>query len=517
MQNLLLARATGRQKEIAVRIALGAGRGQLGMQMMAESMVLASAGAALGLLFASAGTRLLLRLIAGSQGVPLEVHPDARMLAFTGALAILTGILFGVTPALRATRFDVAPALKENARGVSGGSRVTLGRLLVVAQIAISLLLLIGAGLFIRTLANLRSVDLGYRRENLVVVDIDALSAGYKGERAMALYNRLLDEIRAIPGVEAATFSDNGIFSGSSCGTQLYIEGFTPAKGARTGTRCEAIGPGYFATLGVPMLRGRELTLADMTPTSKVAVINQTMAKDFFEGRDPIGKHIKDLYPGSKSEYEIVGVAQDFRTDNLRGKVIRHFYAPAANAIGEGVPTTINIEVRTVAAPAGIIAAVRRKIQETDRAIPIESARTVEDLIDSRILQQRIIAELSTFFGGLALLLAAIGLYGVLSYAVARRTNEIGIRMAVGAGRPAVVRMILQETFAMLAAGAVIGAGAAVALSKLIESQMFGVKGSDPATIAAAVAILAAIAAFASVFPALRAARVDPMIALRVE
>jgi predicted permease len=515
--NLLLARAAGRQKEIAVRLALGAGRGQLGMQMMAESMVLAAAGAALGLLFASAGTRLLLRLISGAQGVPLEVHPDARMLGFTAGLAILTGILFGVAPALRATRFDVAPALKENARGLSGGSRVTLGRLLVVAQIAISLLLLIGAGLFIRTLSNLRSVDLGYRRENLVVIDIDALTAGYKGERAMVLYNRLLSDIRAIPGVKAATFSDNGIFSGSSCGTQLYIEGFTPAKGARTGTRCEAIGPDYFATLGVPMLRGRELTLADMTPTSRVAVINQTMAKDFFEGRDPIGKHIKDLYPGSKSEYEIVGVAQDFRTDSLRGKVIRHFYAPAANAIGGGVPPTINIEVRTAAAPAGILAAVRRKIQETDRTIPIESARTVEDLIDSRVLQQRIIADLSGFFGGLALLLAAIGLYGVLSYAVARRTNEIGIRMAVGAGRSRVVWMILRETLAMLAAGAAIGAPSAVALSKLIESQMFGVKGSDPVTIAAAVAILAAIAAFASVFPALRAARVDPMVALRVE
>jgi ABC-type antimicrobial peptide transport system permease subunit len=241
------------------------------------------------------------------------------------------------------------------------------------------------------------------------------------------------------------------------------------------------------------------------------------MAKDFFEGRDPIGKHIKDLYPGSKSEYEIVGVSQDFRTDNLRGKVVRHFYAPAANAVGEGVPTTINIEVRTAAAPAGIIAAVRRKIQEADRTIPIESAHTVEDLIDSRVLQQRIIAELSSFFGGLALLLAAIGLYGVLSYAVAQRTNEIGIRMAVGADRPAVIRMILRETLALLAAGAVIGSATAVALSKLIESQMFGVKGSDPVTIVAAVAILAAIAAFASAFPALRAARVDPMVALRID
>jgi predicted permease len=515
--NLLLARATGRQKEIAVRLAMGASRAQLGAQMITESVLLAAAGGALGVALSSVATGLLVRLVSGGERVPIEVHTDFRVLAFTAVLALATGVLFGLAPALRATRFDVAPALKENARGVTGGSRVTLGKLLVVSQIAISLLLLIGAGLFVRTLQNLQRVEIGYPRENLFVLGIDSMSAGYQDDRAAALYGRLLDDIRAVPGVRSATYSDNGIFSGSSCGTQLYVEGYTPAKGSRTGTRCEAIGPDYFSTLGVPILRGRELTRADMTPNSKVCVINQTMAKDFFEGRDPIGKHIKDLYPGSKSEYEIVGVAQDFRTDSLRGKVIRHFYAPAANAIGGGVPSSIGFEVRTIAAPGSVESAVRRKIQQTDRAIDVGRARTVEELIDRRVLQQRMVAELSSFFGGLALLLAAIGLYGVLSYAVARRTNEIGIRMAVGADRPAVVRMILRETFAMLGAGAAIGAVAAVALSKLIESQMFGVKGSDPLTIAAAVATLAAIAAFASVFPALRAARVDPMVALRVD
>jgi len=241
------------------------------------------------------------------------------------------------------------------------------------------------------------------------------------------------------------------------------------------------------------------------------------MAKDFFEGRDPIGKHIRDLYPGSKSEYEVVGVARDFRTDALKGNVVRHFYAPASNAIGGGVPAGVGFEVRTVASPASVVAAIRHKVQEADRAIEIGKPRTVDELIDRRVKQQRMVAELSSFFGGLALLLAAIGLYGVLSYAVARRTNEIGIRMAIGAGRPAVMWMILRETFAMLAIGAAVGAGAAVWLSKLVESQMFGVKGSDPTTIVAAVGILAAIAAFASAFPALRAARVDPMVALRVE
>ena len=514
--NLLLARAAGRQKEIAVRLALGASRFQLGAQMIAESILLAAAGGALGVALAAAGSRLLVRLVSGGERLQLDVHTDFRVLAFTAALAVLTGILFGLAPALRATSFDVAPALKENSRGVTGGSRVTLGKLLVVAQIALSLLLLIGAGLFVRTLRNLQSVDLGYARENLVVVGVDSLTAGYKDERALALYNRLLDDIRSIPGVKSATYSENGIFNGSECGTQIYAEGYTPPAKKRASARCEAIGPDYFSALGVPMLRGRELSRADMTLTAKVCVVNQALVKEYFAGRDPIGKHIKDLYPGSKSECEIVGVARDMRADALRGDVNRRFYMPASNFV-DGVPSFVRFEARTVAAPGSVISAIRRKIQETDRAIPIDSARTVSDLIDERVQQPRIIAQLSTFFGALALLLAAIGLYGVLSYAVARRTNEIGIRMAVGAGRGAVMRMILRETLLMVAVGAVIGAAGAVALSRLITSQIFGVKGSDPLTIAAAVAILAAIAAFASAFPAMRAARVDPMTALRVE
>jgi predicted permease len=515
--NLLLARAAGRQKEIAVRLVLGASRMQLGLQMMTESLLLAGAGGALGVAIAAAGTQLLVRLVGSGETVPLDVHTDLRVLAFTAALALATGILFGLAPALRATRFDVAPALKENARGVTGGSRVTLGKLLVAAQIAVSLLLLIGAGLFVRTLRNLKSIDIGYARENLVVFEIDALTAGYKDEAAIQLYGRLLDDFRAIPGVRGATYSDNGIFSGSNCGTQLGVEGFTPAKGQRTGTNCEAIGPDYFSTLGVPIVRGRELTAADMTPASKVCVINQAMVKDFFEGRDPIGKHIKDLYPKSTAECEIVGVARDFRTDALRGNVRRHFYASAATGVG-GIPSAARFEVRIVASPASVLPVIRRKIQEADRAIPIdEQPRTVEELIDRRVHQQALIAELSSFFGGLALVLAAIGLYGVLSYAVARRTNEIGIRMAVGAGRAAVAWMVLRETLVMLAAGAVIGGTAAVWLSKLVASQMYGVKGSDPLTIIAAAATLAVIAVFASLFPAMRAARVDPMTALRVE
>ena len=513
--NLLLARATGRQKEIAVRLALGASRWRLGVQTMTESLVLAFAGGALGVAFAAVGTRLLLHLVSGEGQPTLDVYLDGHVLVFTAAVAFLTGILFGIAPALRAARFDVAPALKENARGVTGGSRVTLGKLLVVTQIAISLLLLIGAGLFVRTLRNLLEVDIGFRRQNLAVVEIDALTAGYK-DGAAALYGRLLDRIRAVPGVTAATYSANGIFSGSSCGTTIYVEGYTPPGNQQARGRCESVGPDYFATLGVRLLRGREIGLADMTPQAKVCVINQSMVRAYFGSRDPLGRHIKDLYPGSTEECEVVGVAPDIRTSGLRGDVRPWFYMPASNGIG-GVPPGVDFEIRTAVDPGTVIAAAREVIRQADSAIPIDSARTVEDLIGRNLQQPRIIAELSSLFGFLALLLAAIGIYGVLSYAVERRINEIGIRMAVGAGRGAVMWMILRETLAMVAVGSLVGGAAAVALARVVASQMFGVKGTDSLTIATATAILAAIAAAAALFPARRAANVDPMAALRME
>lgn len=516
--NLLLARAAGRQKEIAIRLAMGAGRLRLGLQLLTESLLLSAMGGAVGLLFAAWGSRVLLRVVSsGPDTVALDIHTDARVLGFTAALAILTGILFGLAPAFRATHVEVASTLKENSRGVmGGGSRVSLGKVLVMTQIAISLLLLIGSGLFIRTLRNLENVQLGYAREKMVLIDVDSTTAGYEGATAADLYNRLLDEIRAIPGVKSATFSQNGLFSGSESGTQLDVEGYTPAKKGDTGSRFDSVGPDYFSALGIPILRGREIGRQDTKAAASVCVINQTMAKEFFDGRDPLGKHLKDIYPGSKAQFEIVGVVQNVRDHKLRGDIPRRFYVPAAQGLPE-VPEGVIFEIRTIADPGGVVSAVRRKFQAIDKSLPVGTPLTMDQLMDRQLLQERVIAQLSTFFGGLALLLASMGLYGVLSYAVARRTNEIGIRMAIGAERRMVVWMILRETIVLVAAGGLVGIGASMGLARLVSSRMFGVSAGDPLTMVVAGTTLAVVAMSAACFPALRAAQVDPMVALRVE
>jgi predicted permease len=516
--NLLLARAAARQKEIAIRLAMGAGRWRLIRQFLTESLLLSAVGAALAVLFSAWGTRVLLRVVSsGPDAVPLDVHTDTRVLAFTAALAILTGVLFGLAPALRATRVDVAPVLKDNSRGLTGGvSRITAGKVLVVAQIAISLLLLIGAGLFVRTLRNLQRVQLGYSTVNLIAVPIDALTAGYKERAGIDLFTRLLEEFRSIPGVRGATYSQNGLFAGSECGTQLDIEGYKPAKG-NAGARCDQAGPDYFSALGVPILRGREISRQDTATSTPVCVINDAMAKEFFAGRNPLGNHIRDLFPDSKSPpFEIVGVVADLRDHNLRGDIRSRFYVPATQGL-DGLTPGANFEIRTFASPSGVIAAMRRKVRALAPSVAALEPRTLTELVGERVTQERIVAQLSSFFGVLALLLAAVGLYGVLAYAVERRTSEIGIRMAVGAKPASVVWLILRETLILLAIGAVLGAAAATALARIVAHSMYGVSTADPLTIAVAAATLTVVALAAASIPALRAARIDPIVALRVE
>jgi predicted permease len=516
--NLLLARAAARQKEIAIRLAMGAGRLRLIRQFLTESLLLSAIGAAAAILFSAWGTRVLLRVVSsGPETVALDLHTNARVLSFTAALAILTGVLFGLAPALRATRVDVGPVLKDNSRGLTGGaSRITAGKLLVVAQIAISLLLLIGAGLFVRTLRNLQRVQLGYSSGNLIVVPIDALSAGYKERAGIDLFTRLLDEFRSIPGVRSVTYSQNGLFSGSESGTQLDVEGYKPAKGDAA-ARFDQVGPDYFSAIGVPVLRGREITRQDTASSTPVCVVNEAMAKEFFAGRNPLGSHLRDLFPGSKAPpFEIVGVVPNVRDHNLRGDIRSRFYVPAAQGLDE-LPPFANFEIRTFAEPAGVVAAMRRKVRALAPSVAALEPRALTELVGQRVTQERIIAQLSSFFGVLALLLAAIGLYGVLAYAVERRTSEIGIRMAVGAKPGSVVWLILRETLILLAIGAVLGAAAAMALARIVAHSMYGVSTADPLTIAFAAATLTVVALAAAFIPALRAARIDPIVALRVE
>src|ERR1017187_2554225 len=473
--------------------------------MAVVGLLLSAIGAAAAILFSAWGTRVLLRVVSsGPETVALDLHTNARVLSFTAALAILTGVLFGLAPALRATRVDVGPVLKDNSRGLTGGaSRITAGKLLVVAQIAISLLLLIGAGLFVRTLRNLQRVQLGYSSGNLIVVPIDALSAGYKERAGIDLFTRLLDEFRSIPGVRSVTYSQNGLFSGSESGTQLDVEGYKPAKGDAA-ARFDQVGPDYFSAIGVPVLRGREITRQDTASSTPVCVVNEAMAKEFFAGRNPLGSHLRDLFPGSKAPpFEIVGVVPNVRDHNLRGDIRSRFYVPAAQGLDE-LPPFANFEIRTFAEPAGVVAAMRRKVRALAPSVAALEPRALTELVGQRVTQERIIAQLSSFFGVLALLLAAIGLYGVLAYAVERRTSEIGIRMAVGAKPGSVVWLILRETLILLAIGAAIGAGAAMALARIVAASMYGVSTADPLTIAVAAATLTVVALAAASIPALR-------------
>ena len=516
--NLLLARAAARRKEIGIRLAMGAGRARLLRQLLTESMLLSFLGAAFGVLFAYWGSGLLLRQVtAGPNPVQLDVTPDARILAFTAAVAVLTGLLFGLAPALRATRVEVGSTLKENSRGLTGSAaRLGFGKALVTSQVAISLLLLIGAGLFLRTLHNLQNVDLGYSREKLLLVRVDAVAGGYKGTGIGAVYRQLLDRFRAIPGVRAVTASENGLFSGTESGDRITVEGYTPKKEGDDSARFDQVGPNYFSVVGIPVTLGREIGPEDNETAAPVCVINDAMARFYFSGRNPIGMHITDEFPDTRTTFRIVGVAKDARDHRLRGEIPRRFYIPLFHPLGD-YPSAVNFELRTFADPEAVMATVRREIQSVDKALPILSLRTLGDLLDRSTGQERLIAELSTFFGALALVLASIGLYGVLSYAVGRRTNEIGIRMALGARPGAVVWMFLRETLVLIAAGCIVGLGAALAATRLVASNLFGVKPADPATLALATAVIAGVALAAGYLPARRAAAVDPVTSLRCE
>ncbi|HMD96011.1 MAG TPA: ABC transporter permease [Terriglobia bacterium] len=515
--NLLLARATARQKEIGVRLALGAGRRRLVQQLLTESVLLATLGGALGLALAHWGDQLLMRLVARrDQLIPLDLHPDLGILGFTLAVALLTGILFGIVPAFRATRLDLAPTLKASARGTTGGRTAGwLGKGLVSAQVAMSLLLLIGAGLFVRSLRKLLTVNLGYNPDKLVLVRIDPVPAGYHDAATAQLYQTLLDRIRAVPGVRAATLSKNGLFSHSESGDEISIAGYTPKKGQDMNARWDEVGPNYATTVGIPVLLGRDMGPQDSGNAPRVCLINQTMARYYFGDESPIGRIVTDEYPDSRVSFQVVGVVGDAKYNNLREKTPRRFYSPFFHPI-EPVGQA-NFMVRTFADPSAVAGSIRREIQSVDRAIAINGIHTMGELVDDSVVRDRLIATLSAFLGTLALLLASIGLYGVMSYAVARRTSEIGIRMALGARRLDVVGMVLRETMLMVAVGVAVGLPVALAVSRFVSSRLYGLSSNDPLSIVAATLILLAVAVLAGTLPAHRASRVDPTTALRYE
>ena len=515
--NLLLERSMARQKEIAVRLALGAGRARLVRQLLTESVLLSGLGGLLGLLLAFWASRALLRLVGGTNAVAaIDLRPDFPILAFTASIAILTGALFGLAPALRSTRVELAPTLKENARSVAGtgsGGRWPLGKLLVVAQFALSLLLVMGAGLFVRTLQNLERLDLGYPREGLLLMNVDPVAAGYQGERLESFPRDLVEHLRAVPGVDTATFSDNGIFSGTESSTSVRIEGFQSPPEGDPSVNYDVVGAGYFTIVGIPILRGRDIGLADGPGRPGVAIVNEAMVEQYFAGGNPIGKRL--VIPGPPDvEYEIVGVSRNARDHDLRGPIPPRFYVSFLQSGDLG--TDFNMEIRT-SQPAVMVETIRKVMRAYDPDLPMRSLDPLTTLIDDTLVNERIIARLAAVFGLVALLLAAIGLYGVISYTIARRTNEIGIRMALGARRPLVLWMVLRETLLLAIAGIALGVPAVLGTTHAVSSRLFGLSAADPWTLAMAVGTLILVALCAGLIPGSRATRVSPVQALRYE
>jgi predicted permease len=517
--NLLLARGTNRQREIAVRMALGAGRGRLVRQLLTESVLLAASGGALGAWFAALASRFLLRMVSeGPKIIPLEIKPDAQVLGFTIAVSAGTAMLFGILPALRATRISLSPTLKEGRGAVQVQMRSPLAKSLIVAQVALSLVLLLGAGLFVRSLMNLDNVDTGFDRQNVLLFDLDAEAPGYTDRaRLDNLYQEVEDRVTGLPGVTAASFS---IFSFNEGGWNEWAipEGQAPSS-PKHNSNYNPVGRGYFAAMGIPVLAGRVFGPGDTATSPRVAVISKTFAEQFFPDQSPIGKRFGMSDTSHSHDIEVVGVVGDAKYESLDEKPTPMAYYPYTQYIpdwGTGLYLG-RFEVRISGDPQLLTAEIRRAIGDVNANLPIDSAQTLSERVDLSITYARLLAQLSAFFGLLAVFLACIGIYGIMSYAVGRRTNEIGIRMALGAGQREVLRLVMGEVVLLVGAGLAIGVPVAVAGSRWAASLLFGLKPTNPATVAGAVLLLWVVSALAGYLPARRAAKVDPMVALRYE
>jgi predicted permease len=518
--NLLLARATIRQKEIAVRLAMGAKPSRLIRQLLTESVLLSLLGGAVGLLAAFWGTRVLLsvaRLNVDQSG--LQVNPDWKILLFTLGVCVLTGILFGVVPAVRALHVELNATLKNAAPGaVGGGSRgFHWGKVLVASQVALSLLVLFAAGLLVRSMQNLKNLDLGYNRERILMVRVDPITAGYDdAQKSVALEHELRTRLSRLPGVQAVSVSEMGLFDGSACATSMGAEGFVKQEGTDDVGYCDNVGPGYFSMLRIPVVLGREITEQDTATSQPVAVINESFQKKFFANQNPIGRKIWwDDSENRSRQIEVVGVVKDVVDKGLKEERVPQHYLAFAQKRSSA--SAMRLALRTAGDPTGLTDAVRNEIKNYNSAIPVDMVRTLDRLIDSTISNEIIIAKLSSFFGILALVLASIGLYGVMSYTIAGRTRELGVRIALGAQRADVLRMVLKEAMWLVLIGIAIGVPASFASSRVISSMLFGLKPYDPIAMLTVIVLLAAVGAFAGFIPARRATQVDPMVALRYE
>ena len=517
LANLLLARASARRREIAVRLSVGAGRWRIVRQMLTESVLLSLIGGVLGLFVAFAGIRLITWLIAnGRENFTLHAALDWPVLGFTFALAVIAGMIFGLAPAIQSTKVDFTPALKQgrSTGSVSGGRRFRprLGHALIVAQIAVSLLLVVAAGLFVRTLSNLHSIDVGFNRENILLLSLNGRQAGYRDAALARFYADLLDRFRGIPGVRSATASNFPLVAQYVNDNYVSMPGRTPQP--NDFTNCLNVDPAFLETMRIPVVAGRDFAAADLA-SPDVTIVNQKFAATFFPGQNSVGQDIVLGKAPNTTTLQIVGVARDAHYNSLQEQDEPVIYIPYTQSVQ--FLRGLFFELRTAGNPMSVAGAVRRSVHEASRDVSITEMSTQAQRIEQTISQERTFADLGACFAVLALLIACVGLYGAMAYTVARRTGEIGIRMALGAQRPKIIWMVLREVLALTAAGLIAGYAAAHYATRLVESFLYGMKANDPLAIAAAIAILLAAALLAGYTPAWRASRIDPAAALRNE
>jgi putative ABC transport system permease protein len=514
--NLLIARALARQKEVSVRLSLGASRGQLVRQLLMESMVLSVCGGGTGILLAFAMTRGLLALVPVEHN-PLLIRPepDARILLFTLAVTILTGLVFGLVPALRASRPDLWTTLKDTVGSIAGshGGSMFLRKGLIAAQVSLSFLLLFGAGLFVRSLQNLKTTDTGISElNNLVTFQLSPALNGYDVPRAVNFYRDLLENIRAVPGVKAAAFTAVPLLHGWEWDSSTSVEGHQARDGEDMQAFMNAPSPGYFQTMGIPVLEGRDFDARDVRKEARVAIVNQRFARHFFGERSAIGRHLgQGVGPDTKLDIEIIGVVADSLYEGPREGVRRQVYVPQYNN------GSVAFYVRTAMGSESTYLAVRDAVKKLDASLPLYQLKTLQAQLDETLLTERLIALLSAGFALLATLLAAIGLYGVMAFVVTRRTKELGVRLALGARRGSVIWLVMKEVLTLLTIGLIIGVPSAIGLGRFVSTQLYGIQANDPWIATTTVVLLVAVAAAAGMIPAHRASRIDPILALRFE
>jgi len=505
--NLTLARSAARRRELSVRLAIGAGRSRLVAQLMTESLAIAVLGGILGTLLAYAADVALVHIFStGARALPLDVQPDARVLAFTLAVSVLTGVLFGIFPAISSARGDVNLTLKEDTH-LGSRRRLLVRRALVVAQVALSLVLLAGAGLFLKTLRTLQTMDIGYTRHGVLLADLDPRQAGFRGDAIIQFYEDLLDRVRRIPGIDSAGVAGTDVLGNGGISYEVVAEG----SDHHTDAYLTVVSSGYLEAIGMHLLAGRSFTTRDNLPHApKTIIVNEALARLFFGNQNPLGRRLglEDV-PNA----EIIGIVRNAKYRNLREDDHPMCYIPPRQSVGQAM----GLHIRTAIDPLSLVAPIRREVRALNDHLPLSNVRTLEEQSDRSLVEERLVAALSSAFGVIALALAVVGLYGVLSFMVARRTGEIGIRMALGARRADVIRLVLHESVALVLTGIFAGACVARPTGRLVKGLLFGVSGTDAATLSIAAAVLLITALIAAWIPARRASRIEPVRALRYE